>query len=500
LTAPGKRPLLRALAIALASLGALEVVYALAANTVLYSGVIQRGVSGDEGNGLSWARAYSPWPGRVYVSGLALRVQDDDQQFRLTIEGAVVDVVLWELLRKQFRASRVRAQGVGFRFLRKVESIEGRERLLAALPPLEGFSSPATTPPRKPLEHEPSLDELRARWSVRIEGVEATLEELWFQQYRYRGAGRVRGGFMMAPGLLLEVGPALLELDGGGVSAGDHLFTPRLTGRAAVTFAPYDLAHNRGMQVFRAMTASLQLDAALADLGASDLYLEGLQVTGAGTLTARLEVAAGILLPGTALELRSPALEVGLEGYRFAGHLLARLWVDPGAPEVSARVTVGGALALPFAAPAGLSVSLSGCQAQLSLHDTDLSAGLTLSRLSAVLSEARVADASAVTKLVSAKIPLLAPLVLGDGPLDASLSAEVTPQDKVVRLVRARLGGAQLSGALHTAQGGWSGAAAGHFAEVSFGLRVRESGLTVVPLIGAGWLTRELAAAGVPSD
>jgi hypothetical protein len=500
LTGP-RSTLLRSLAVVLAILGALELVYVSAANAVLYSRVIQRAVSGDKGNDLSWARAYSPWPGRVYVGGLSLRVQDDDQQFRLTIERAVVDVVLWELLFKQFRTSRVRAEAVSFRFLRKVESTKGLERQLAAFPPIEGFESPAITTPLALREAEPSLKELGGHFALRLDGIEATIAELWFQQYRYQGPAQVRGSFLLRPGLLVQVGPALLELGGGSLQAGEHTLAPRFTGRAAVTFAPYDLATKRGMQVFRAVTGSLQLEAALTDLGATDLYLEGLQVRGAGMLTGRVDIAGGILLPGTALELRTDVVEVQNKGYRFAGHLLARLWIEPGAPELSARVTIGGELFVPLSPDAGLTALLSGCHAQLSLHDTDLAAGLTLSRLSAVLSEARVRDASGVTSLASAKVPLLAPLVLGQGPLVVSLSAEMTPEQAVVRLVRARLGGAELAGALRStagATGGWSGAAAGRVGQATLGLRVRQGKLSAVPLVAAGWLGKELLAAGVP--
>ncbi len=171
--------------------------------------------------------------------------------------------------------------------------------------------------------------------------------------------------------------------------------------------------------------------------------------------------------------------DIGLGGGYFAGY------------------TLGGALDVPSPA---LTVALSGAVAELSLHDTDLSAGLTLLRLRAVLGEARVRDARAITQLVSAKLPVLAPLVLGNGPLVASLSAEVTPLDKTVRLLTAALGGARLHGAAHAGPGGWSGAAAGHFSKVSFGLRLREGVLDTSALVGAGWLARELAAAGLATD
>lgn len=86
--------------------------------------------------------------------------------------------------------------------------------------------------------------------------------------------------------------------------------------------------------------------------------------------------------------------------------------------------------------------------------------------------------------------------MLGSGPLVASLSAEVTPEQTAVRLVRAKLGGAQVRGAAQAVPNCWSGAAIGQFAKVSFGLRLREAGLKISPLVGAGWLGHELAVAG----
>jgi hypothetical protein len=176
-----------------------------------------------------------------------------------------------------------------------------------------------------------------------------------------------------------------------------------------------------------------------------------------------------------------------------------RLWVEPGAPDVSARIALGGDVAVPWLAPARVSAALSGATAELLLHGTDLSAGLTLLRLRGALAEARVRDARAVTRAVSSKVPLLAPLVLGAGPLVLSGSAEVTPEVTILRLLHARLGGAKLHGAARTGRDGWRGAAGGQLA-VPFGLRLRGGAVSAVPLAPAGWLERELRVVDLTAE
>ena len=105
---------------------------------------------------MAWDRAYSSCTGRVYVTGFRMRLQDPMVQFRLIVPSARVDVVLWELVGKTFRASYVKADGVSYRMLTKVDRVEGREERLAAFPVLEGFKQPALLddPPPPPLKPE----------------------------------------------------------------------------------------------------------------------------------------------------------------------------------------------------------------------------------------------------------------------------------------------------------------------------------------------------------
>lgn len=240
----------------------IELLYVLVANLLLYSGVIPRAASANpQSVDMEWDRAYSPWPGRAYVWGFRLRIQDPVQQFRLTVAHAKADVVLWELLRHRFRASHVQAEGVSYRMLFKVDKAEGHERRLAAFPPLEGFESPALRPdPRPP----PATDEdVAGLWRVQLDEVDAAIEELWFLEYRYQGPARAHGGFGLEPLRKLWVGPAELELEGGKLTAGPHLISSRFTMEAQATIAPADLLGSPGLLILRAVSCAVHFDTAL---------------------------------------------------------------------------------------------------------------------------------------------------------------------------------------------------------------------------------------------
>jgi hypothetical protein len=474
---------------------ALELLYVVVANTILLSGVIQREASKPPENvNLAWSTAYSPWPGRAYVSGLRMRLQDGVQQFRLTVDHAKVDVVLWALLHREFRASHVTATGVSYRQVVKVDGTAGRELRLAAFPPLEGFSRPALraatqAPPRTP-------DEIAALWRVELDDVDAVFSELWLLEYRYHGPGRIQGAFALAPLQSLWIGPALVQFDGGELSAGEHRIALAFTARLDLTLGHVDLPSSPGLRIFHTLSGTVAFDTMIEDLGAAALYVDGLGAQGTGRLIADLEIDGGRLTPHSSIGLSLSGSHVQLEGFDFTGDTHAKLWVTEDAQVPMARATLKGKLRVPLAKEF-VDADLSDVAADLVLADNDLSSGFGLKWLQATLGEARVQDARPVTRKVGGIVPLAAKLVLGDGPLVASATARVTPGRALVRLERAKLGGAELEGAAVAGAHGWAGAAAGAFGAVPLGLRLKEGKLGAVPLVSPSWLGDELGKLGI---
>lgn len=94
-------------------------------------------------------------------------------------------------------------------------------------------------------------------------------------------------------------------------------------------------------------------------------------------------------------------------------------------------------------------------------------------------------------------MPVIAPAVLGDGPLTATATATVMPQYTLLRVERSKLGDATLEGSALYAGGRWSGAAAGRFGQLHLGLFLSDAGFGYRPFIGGEWLPGELAKAGI---
>lgn len=477
---------------------AFEFIYVVAINALLQTNVIQKAASMPvEDVSLEWDSAYSPWPGRAYVTGFRLRLQDPLLQFRLTVASAEVDVAPWDLLKKNFHATHVRAEGVSFRFRPRSERTldAGTDTRIASFPPIEGLPSPGWLPePKPPPFTEAFIDSL---WSVNLEDVHATLSELWLMEARYRGAGRVDGRFAFSPLRTLAVETVVLQLQGGELSIGDLPLAPELHARLQVAVALVDLGESPGLRVLQALTASLKFETPISNLASADLYLEGARFRGTGLVKANVDIAGGHLSPSSTAQVRIDSSSVVMKGIQFNGDVQAALTIsdDTLAPTVAVNLT--GVLNAPLFPKDSVTAVLSDSSAKLVFSGNRLADGLTLSRMSAVVGEARVTDTRAITRFVTKLVPVVAPIVMGYGTLLASVTAYVTPEYTLVRLQHLRMGDVAIEGAAVPSAQGWNGAFYGNFGIVPVGLRLRDDKLVPVMFPTLSWLGTELTLAGI---
>jgi len=482
----------------LAALVAVELLYLVAVHAVLLSGVIQKAVSADpSATTLGWDRAWSPWPARVYVTNLHLQVQDQTEELALTVEHAKVDVVLWDLLRRKFRASRVEARGVSYRMALKVKSVRGNERRLAAFPPLDDARPPLLENPPPP---PATSAEIARLWKFELDHVDATIDELWFLEYRYLGPAHVTGGFALDPLRRLWVGPATLWLQGGKLTAGHALVSSRLTGRLDVTVTPTDLPSAEGWLIFRGLSAKLDLDTAIDDLAVADLYVDGLRTRGTGRLSAKMGLASGQLVPGSTCELSVRPTDLAIAGYRYQGTTRARFLVPEDGGAALASATLEGVIDLPWFGEPPARAAVSDVTGHLTLQDDDLTRGLRVRRIRLALADAQIRAAQPIAHKAGDYLPVGAPLLLGDGPLVASARFEAADRPPLVRLDRLTLGEAELHGAAVAGHEGWNGSGEGHLGPLPFGVRVQDSRPQIVLFPGRDWLASELSKLGIRQE
>lgn len=481
---------------------ALELVYLLAANLALSTGIVRRAISAyPESMLVTHGRAYTILPGRVHLSDFAMRMQDRNIQFHLTIAHVRVDVRLPALLRGTFHGDHVRCEGVSFRFVHRVRDAAGMEARLAAYPPIPGLARPALFQvPPPPAATKEEIDSL---WTVRLDDVVASVRELWFLEYRWEGTGRVTGRFELSPVRRLRVGPAELTLDGGDLRAGPHVVSKALLLRLGASVESFDVQAFDGMEVFRPISGSLRLEAMDFSPGLLALHLDGLTARGSGRLVVDAHLESGRLGSGTRIDLEMERARAELDGFvyegapTFAASLEAEGTEGPGVPRVHA--TVPGSIVVPLPPSGQARVDLTGLVAVATLSGRDIAAGITLDELDGRLEEGRVLDARTIRARILGNTPLafVSPLLLGNGPMVASMAVDRRRSVTIALLRHASLGLAELRGAARTSNGGWDGAAAGHITFLPVGVRMKSSKVTVELFASDSWLDAELAAAGI---
>ena len=236
----------------------------------------------------------SAWvPGVIRMRGLTLRGSDSNVQWHFRMEEATISVSLPDLLRKQFHATRIRAEGLVFRLRQKVKKSELSEAHEKRIPEIPGFSDP----PWKTAEREPpppSPKERRRSWSIRIDNLVADpAPDIWVELYRFRGHARVTGGFSLRPHTEASIGPAAVEfLDGRFELGPSQILLASATGRAECRFDSFQPDEVRAEAIWQKISGAIRVEGRPEDVRFVNHFLRRSpepRLTGGGG-KARLEV------------------------------------------------------------------------------------------------------------------------------------------------------------------------------------------------------------------
>jgi hypothetical protein len=286
--------------------------YPLLANAFLAFGGVQKAFEGTDQVAVHFRRAWSFWPGRVHVEGARVTMQDRNVQFALNIESVDVELDLAAFARRTFHATRVRGSGVSYRFRHRIEHEALGLPFVAALPPIPEFNDPPLRefgPPQAP------LDEAHYNlWTIHIEDVDVTVNELWAQMMRFEGDAHVVGAFRLRPAKRLWVGPAELEFLSGSLTTGPHEMLRGMKGKLTCKVDDFDVEPVHGMEPFRFISTRLQLAAEVPHLDAVNFLTEPSPDfdlrDGSGLLDADFAIDHGVLTPDTRLSYRTDHLGV----------------------------------------------------------------------------------------------------------------------------------------------------------------------------------------------
>lgn len=398
--------------IVLALVVGLHLVYVLAANVILRTGLLRSWLGSDTSKlYVDYDSAWSPYPGRVIVRGFTLRFQDDNVQMFLELDRASMAIDLVGLTRKAFHVQSLDGQGATFRLRHKLAEAQGQEGRLAAYPPIPGFPDP---PVRKPRPKEEIPDESYRLWTIHLEEIATSIRELWIMEYRYRGEGSLSGGMRLRPARELWVAPSTLVTRGGVLSIGDQEILAGSEARVEAEVDAYDVRIPRGTAVFRQLTAKADMRGQLTSLAPfRSAYLRDVPVQldgGRGPLTVVARVDHGVVHPDTRIEWRSADVTVRAGGatvrgdVAFVGHVdpgrggAAAALVDPEArPSLVADVALGRAK---LTSGRDTLLSVTDARTSIATANTDLTASFPFSAAKLDAADVRAPSLPALGALV----------------------------------------------------------------------------------------------------
>jgi len=254
----------------LGCLAGLELLYLIGANLFLNLGWLPLTFAATDQVKATISGGWSVLPGHVHVRNLRFIFHDQNVQFSLDMERASLVVHLSELPRQIFHASHLRGEGTVYRMRHRIDPWKTHDPDVGTYPPIPEYSTPAVFEARVP--EAPLSDAEYNLWTIHIDDIDARVSEVWVQAFRYRGSGRVRGQFQFKPARTLRVGPALLELDPGLLTAGAYRVAEGLHGRVECIVHPFDVRPVTGFGPLRYISAQVRLDSPEFDPQAFALF------------------------------------------------------------------------------------------------------------------------------------------------------------------------------------------------------------------------------------
>ena len=439
---------------------------------------------------VTYTGARSFLPGRLRFDTLVLRSRDSNVEWEARLEGVSVRVRLFDLLRRRFRAGRVRADALSFRLRERLERPEATPARLARYPRIAGFGEPPLRDP--PAPPAPPGDP----WSVLVDDLSVGLvREIWIDSWRWTGTARLTGGFFLRPGLEAKVLPSEVAVARGTLSWGAEPVSRETAGSVGAAFPRFDTQAYPGNDIWKIASGAVSLRGTLDGLAflASPAGGPRLARGAAGTIRARVVLQNG--RGSGRLDAEAAAVVVRLGERTVRGAVRANV--------VASRIDFhGGSVAfdgtrvklqdvsLEGAAGAPWSCALEARHARLVFADGSLDAHLS----------ARLGDGRPLVALVPSGPPKWIAGLLDLRDFEASSRLRVSPGFLAVSPARAEAGTFSIDADWRVAGGRRWGALLVRKGALSLGLGVGENGTSLHPVGAAGWFAEEGRPGGLRTD
>lgn len=279
---------------------------------------------------VDWHHAWSWYPLRVEVIGLAADGQTPVEQWQLDAERAAVSISLLPLLRGEILVHDLDLEHIDLRLRprpTKDASTDVKHDLSPFFPVIRN-RDPSALAEAVP---EPSDSRLVLEIDdIHVRGQHA----FWVSHIRGRLPGEVRGSFRMdTESSALSLADGALDLSLQSLRVADRTpVTEAAALRGTIDIPAFRLSETEGLEFLRIATLDAEVDLPVDNLDFLALVLPGLEpleLEGEGRLNGRVRMAGGEVLGGTDLAIEASALAMTFGNVHFTGDGLLDMRVDP---------------------------------------------------------------------------------------------------------------------------------------------------------------------------
>ncbi|MES1176023.1 MAG: hypothetical protein ABUL62_17005 [Myxococcales bacterium] len=303
-----KRKLRWSIAIVLALLA-----YPVLVTVALWTGLVERMVASEDLRVEIENPAYTIWPGKVHMKKVRI-LANGTTQFILEGQDLVLNLRLFELIKRHVHVTTLAAHDVVYQMRIQVNDTKNIERRVKAYPPLDGLpgKNVIRVPTAKATEKEDP------DWTVKVEGLDIGVKELWFFEYRYLGKGHLRGGFVVGPNVML-VQTAVQDLGPGELRFGaNETVATGLQGQITADIPQVNPKEHADAGFMELVTARVNLRTEIESMTSAGAYLEAERIEvskGKGPLAVDLFLDRGKLGSKSHLYYKTDTINVKGPGY-----------------------------------------------------------------------------------------------------------------------------------------------------------------------------------------
>jgi hypothetical protein len=316
----------------LGALVAFEILYVLAAVVVVKSGQVDRWVNKHpEKLEVSFDSAWTFVPGLVHLGGVRVVNQGRGNQLEAVVDSARVFVNPFALIGKTVSARFFKADGVEFRFRKRPKTPEEAAEKKDLVAPIEGAPYEIYSGPPK----EPKPD--KKGWAIDVKDARlAGIREVWLGPLRLRGHGVVDASALVetGAGTRLSIRRVDVRFDETALAVNNEPMTTDLDLHVDGTMDPFNTRETKGKAILELVTANVEVSGTGTGRVLNSYFgrAEWLQFKGEPrTLTAKLQVDRGQILPGGYVSLDKGLLTSEFAGFIVEGQAGARLETEASA-------------------------------------------------------------------------------------------------------------------------------------------------------------------------